>query len=213
MWKDWLAELESLTEASGINAFRVATICRKVLSDRALIDGEWKGKRDDAELVLSKFSKRMAMSLDSMLTMLDFFPKEEDWDGADLEALRWQAAAKLNERQRARREKQRQQLAKESPVTFTQRKAETPPAVVTSSGPSMAEVSEEIAEVRETLRKEVKQAEVKAIDLQRENSKLRAELQQVKLAYAQLQAENAKLRDKLRMAKSKSAKRDRLSVR
>jgi hypothetical protein len=84
MWKELMDELEGLTEATGLNAHRVATICRQFLKDRKWLDDVWHGKLDDAEAELSKFSKRMALSLDSLLTMLDFFPNASDWDGADL---------------------------------------------------------------------------------------------------------------------------------
>lgn len=106
MWKDLMAELENLSESNGRNAHRVATICRQLLGDPKWLDGEWKGNRDEAESALSKFSNRMALSLDSLLVMLDFFPNVEDWDGADLEALRWRSATMLNERQRQRRSQQ-----------------------------------------------------------------------------------------------------------
>jgi hypothetical protein len=199
MSKRLIKRLEELTEPSGRNAFEVATIARTLLNDAAWLDGPMKGSRDDAEHLIGVFTCKIAIPLDALLTMLEFFPQAEDWDGANLDALRWQAAGKLNERNRSRRERHRL-LSPGSEAAV----------VISPNGPSMTEVSEEIAAVRETLSKDVKQAEVKAIELQKENSKLRSELQKARLANAQLQAEIARLREELRRVRTKSSRRGKV---
>lgn len=204
MSKELMGELQSLTEANGRNAHRVATIIRSLLNDRKWIDVEWKGNRDEAEHELSKFSKRMALSIDSLLTMLEFFPKVEDWDGADLEDLRWRSAAELNKRQQARREKQR---AAEQREWEKQTKHAGPKPAATE--PKQITVSEEIAEVKEQLRVEVKQATSRAISLQQENDQLRAEVRHLKLEYARLHDRYESLKAQLVQARSKYRRKDR----
>ena len=95
-WKTLVAELDLLTEANGINAWKTAEILRTLWETAAFCKGL--GGKEQAEVKLQEYAGRFALGLNDMLMMIKHFPNKKDWESGRLDVLRDDTAKILSAR-------------------------------------------------------------------------------------------------------------------
>lgn len=89
-WKTLLEQMDALTKANGLNAWKTATILKELWANKAFKDEQ--GGDEQAKVELAEYSGRFSLGVDDMLTMIERFPNKDLWRSGRLDILRDDAA-------------------------------------------------------------------------------------------------------------------------
>ena len=82
-WNRLFDEISNLTDSNGVNAWKTALAVRKIWNDQRFRN-EFDHRHDKMEAKLSVLTSRFCLNVLDMMGLIEWFPKQGDWEGGDL---------------------------------------------------------------------------------------------------------------------------------